>query len=315
MSTEIQLPFETLNRGDGLLWFFDPLAGTPPAHSREHVFLATVYHMDRIGHCDHLRMVHDYLTFLLRGWNPITAWVNYSAYDSRDNLRDPLFDDLVQSLFGRLLDFEKEHGSGFRYDFLSNLARMCVASLHPEHDEFIGEKLTLTVLSAWAILKKVPDVSVLDYVSMRACLDLYYRSELRNAIDDVNSEYLQGRGLNYGGWLLEQLDRLARSDLPTDKVVEIVIYLAWFSSLVRAGRMSKPVATQIKQESLNHLSNDLLYAEAIPIIMSRHVKELRNALNKKPLSLYEPQQATSTLRSFFNVFGVKPKKRLPSPTA
>lgn len=292
------------------VWFYNPIELSEPYNVRELLFAAVVCHLgyQSCGYPVNAKRVHDYLTLLLRGWNPITAWTLPRAERQTDeHYNDPLFEDCVQPLFKVLLDFDRSSSMSDRYRYLAYFSRLCEDLGKDTSDSATCERFTLTSLAMWLLTRRLPEAECLDAISLRACMDLHYR-DLTYATTTIGQEYLFYTDLAKASWLHKQVERLMRSSEPTSLVVDQIVYLAWFLSLVRARRMFEQCVATNPTENLNQAVQTEQLKESVNELVHRQIYHVRQLIDHLPQRVIEPDDF-SKLPKFLNVFGIKPRKK------
>ena len=278
-------------------WFHRPSSLNTPAKDRIHVFQAVTLLIGKsvmchgsIGKHD-LKTIHEYLTYLLLGWHPITEWPKESLYDDVDVVdRWGICKESMQSL----LDFDKNHGN--YYPLLTVLAASSDPSVHANGFKY-GEQLAMIILALW--LMKKTDLSIdADLSATRACLDLFYRSK-SHMVENVDHEYAGIKGeLNYELWLTTQMNRLLKLNVTTEEFVSTMSYLGWFASFIRAYRSLKSCS---RSEDWVEEFCTVLYG-----ITEHHHEVLKNAsMNCNPRPTRDgPNIATAS--GFLRALWIKP---------
>lgn len=224
-------------------WFDDPGNINTPSKDRIAVHQAVVLLIRGLLRGDYSskleRRVHEYLTYLLLGWNPITAWPKQSEFE------DPGTEQMDEwqscsDAFKNLLDFDNCKPTSI-YPLLICLSRWCERFGNTSSSLFVGERVTMMILALWLADRKCNGYRCLanDLGSVRACLDLYHRHK-GIAVGTVDHEYAStNHELHYCLWIKKQMDRLLRLDIPSETFRSTMSYLGWFASLVIMVRTTK----------------------------------------------------------------------------
>ena len=282
-------------------WFYHP--GTPqtPQNDRMSCYEATVVLIGGFIHGSTSfgvqRNIHDLLTYLLLGWNPITSWPKESEFDKPD-ISFEVF-DVIRDLQKRLLDFQNKNSGGCTFPLLDCLDRVCHQYGSTSVHLYTGERLTMLMLSLW-LLKRNTELPKYDLGLVRNLLDLSYRSESVGMFD-VDIEYARSNhDLHYCDWIRRLIDRLLRINVPTKELINSVAYAGWYMSLVRASRMLK---TQ---------SRSVQWKEEIENLLNGEIEMLKSVLYHADLKCSEDQiQDGSSLRNSARLFRLFKKKPPP----
>lgn len=241
-------------------WFYHP--GTPqtPQNDRMSCYEATVILIGGFIHGSTAfgvqRNIHDLLTYLLLGWNPITSWPKESEFDKPDSSIEEF--EVIRDFQKRLLDFQSKNLRSCTFPLLDCLDRVCRQYGSESTNLYIGERLTMLMLSLW-LLKRDTTLPKYDLGLIRNLLDISYRSE-KVGLFDVNIEYARSNhDLHYCDWICRLIERLLRIRVPTTEFINSVAYAGWYISIIRASRMlkSQSRSSQWKEEMQNLLNGEI----------------------------------------------------------
>ena len=218
-------------------WFYSPGVLRTPEKDRLYCFeLATVLihrFICKESTREDRRFLFDLLTYVLLGWNPVTAWPNASIFDPPEGLvvNDTKFD------VKELLDFESSTVNRTRaYSFITDVLRNCSACNNQSVNLFTGEKISSSILALW-LLSKTTATPTTDVMLIRACLDLFYTSDSVEP-KTLDVEYASSKtDPNYNDWIVTQINRLLGRSIPNEELFASIAYIGWFASLVRVNRM------------------------------------------------------------------------------
>lgn len=252
-----------VQRVDG--WFTDPHEyPISQEHIRAWIYMAAIEQLGLGLRCrSDWKRIHNFLTYLLLGWNPVTARVDahISTVSGSEGLWSPEFVALIK----QLLNFERPVTTADRYTLLQYFSRFADRLARTGTTQTREEEFTLTTLMLWLTTKRVEACHPQDIVAVRACMDLYQRGR-SSTVSAMDVEYTRNHPLCYSIWLQKQLRRLLVLDKGLEELCNELSYLAWFAGLVRVSRMS--VGTNYDS------SHDML---------ERHVKSMYAYLDKFPL--------------------------------
>lgn len=224
-------------------WFDDPGSLNTPSKDRISVYQAVVLLIRGYMYGDrsekNLRRIHGYLTYLLLGWNPITAWLKATEFEDPGTEQMEDWSLCVEAM-RKMLDLEDKSISKV-YTFLAKLSVWCGEFGSTNKSLFVGERITMMMLALWLLDYNCNGYRCLanDLSSVRACLDLAYRSK-RIAVGTVDHEYAStNHELRYCMWIKRQMDRLLHLKVDTEKFRSTMAYFGWFVSLVITERSFK----------------------------------------------------------------------------
>lgn len=277
-------------------WFLYQGEDPYPARDRMWVYVALV-DLIACGSTSRSDMltVHRYFTYLLRGWNPVTAMVRRSTYSKPESIEDNIsFTDDYDKIVKRLLDFKNKPGTSecFRlYGICARNTRLMGSLQHTEYEE---EHQLMLILSLWLLNRKMHPQPPYDSTTVRECLSLYYRNRGADLSSSLDVEYVGNAGVS-ASWLNTHIERLMVSSLSLQEVVDIVSYMTWFSSLIRSERItraSEELPVELKKE--------------IPAIIEKQVTSMHNFLDSRPMEAPEPLCPKNRL---LDVFGIHQRKK------
>ena len=276
-------------------WFYHPGSINQPQQDRISVFQAVVMMTGYQPTSESSRTLHDMMTYMLLGWHKVTAWIKTSEFDPPDNPEEVAGWESCKETMRSLLDFDVGYVSNI-YPLLICLDAKCKDNSVMNLSRFTGERLYMLVLALSLIDRKM--TRQLDLSSIRACLDLLYRSRTL-AVKAVEHEYAStSHDLFYFSWIHNQINRLLMLHVPTDEFRSTVSYLGWFVSLIRAYRT---IAASHRNESWVVEFNKMLDNEE---------KLLRDAIDSSSLNCHPDRvrdgpDVCSTSR-LFSAFRIKP---------
>ena len=274
-------------------WFTNP-ASEQPANARPIVYVAAVEQLFAgVKKREEVLSVHDAFTFLLRGWNPVTAEENPSvvAKPSETDLQNSLFDEQFNDVVKRLMNFEVDPASSLRYAYLAQVGiKLRGSGVDLTSTDYIEEQKTLMLLGVW-MLTRQPALKLPRNIELiRACLRLFGNSE-HAGILSADIEYITGsNGSRPYQWFLDGAHVAFTTDETSSEAFSDIVYLAQFASLVRAVRVSR---------------NLRIHATRIEDALADEVAKLRELRERHVMSL----DVKPRLKIFLDVYGVKPKKR------
>ena len=278
-------------------WFLWPSSTDKPSYDRLWVFITLVALLgetDRSG--EFSKNVHYYFTYLLHGCNPVTAERNLSAFHDKVT-EDPIFTDDLLRQFSRLLNFDGPPEIGARFAVYSKFSEVANEIGSVLITDTIGEQRTLLLLSI-ALCTYLTNQQPTDLVAVQACLNLY-NQHLRITSGTAQVEYSNEIGLKFTPWLKTNMNRLFVMDRsPTEVVMSRIGYMAWFASLIKAHRVLRAFR-----------SDEEVYGPYIRNLLKGEVDKLFKYIGTFPLIAVEVDE-TPICSKFFNVLGVKPKKKL-----
>lgn len=245
-------------------WFSDPHEYPLTQESiREWVFMAAVEQLGVGLRCrEDWKRIHNFLTYLLLGWNPVTARIDaHIAVSDGERLWSPEFVVLIK----QLLNFEKPVSISNRYSLMRYFTQFASQLTKVETTITRAEEFTLTIMMLWLTTRRVEIDIPQDIVAVRACLDLYQRGR-GTGVSTMDVEYTRNQPMFYSAWIQQQLQRLLVMDNGLEELCNEISYMAWFACLVRVNRMS--VGTN---------------NESIRTMLSNHVEKMYEFLDKFPL--------------------------------
>jgi len=283
-------------------WFNQPGTSQTPTQDRIPCYVAAAL---RIGDFVNshpskreLHDLHDLLTYLLLGWNPITAWPKPSEYtdpgaeqSSLDHWKE------AREAIKTLMDFDQKKNDSCIYPILTCLTRACIARGSEDTCLFLGERITMLMLTLW-LLDRSTSVPLHDLGVVRGCLDLHYTAAMHTS-KTVDEEYAKANSdIMYCTWMNKQIERLIELHLPTEMLKFEVAYIGWFASLVRANKIMKFLAR----------TED--WKTEVATRLELEVQVLREILSKSRMNCNEDQirDGSSLHRSarLFRMFKLKP---------
>ena len=279
-------------------WFYDPGCINTPEKKRRMCFCAAVelirvfvrQQPDR----DIRRTTHEILTYLLLGWNPITAWPDPSDYDEPGNETIDNWYDIQDNLKG-LLNFVDSDRRVNLYTLVANLEKVCDEFGSRSTSLFIGERVTLLTLALW--LLDINTSTPKDVCVIRACLDLYYKHK-STAPGLIDHEYAStNHEIKYCSWIKDQITRLLKLNVPSDEFKRYVSYLGWFASLVRANRI---VAAVPRCDA---------WKSELAVMLESEVNLMLETLQDRPLKFEDETREGSSLgiaARLFRLFRLRP---------
>jgi len=286
-------------------WFYSPGCLITPQSDRLEIFRATVSLIDsKRGECSQSKNLHDYLTYLLLGWNPITLWPKESEFTTPDNEEAMVGWERCRESMKDLLDFDAECPNA--WPLLTCLETCCNTFGNKSASLFVGERITMMILALSLMDRKLAlNIPKDDLGTIRACMDLYYKSAkvpLENrpaAQDSALAEYASTKNpMMYCDWIRNQIDRLLRLNVPTDRFKLTIAYLGWFASLVRSHR------------TLRACSKCKDWLDETTVILEREVEIMSNVLWKSANNCHDDKVNDSSdlgkLAKLFRVFRIKP---------
>ena len=274
-------------------WFTNP-ASEQPANDRQIVYAAVVEQLFAgVKKRAELRSVHDAFTFLLRGWNPVTAETKPSVVKepSETDLQNTLFDEQFNSVVKRLMNFEVDPASSLRYAYLAQIGlKLRKSGVDLNATDYIEEQKTLMLLGVW-MLTRQPTLQVPKNIELiRACLKMFGYAE-RSGRTDVHTEYILGsNGARPYQWFLDLAHIALDTDESSSEAFRDIVYLAQFASLVRAVKVSQCVR---------------IHGTRIEDALANEVAKLRDLREQHVMSLDNRPR----IQKFLDVYGVKPKKK------
>lgn len=274
-------------------WFTNP-ASEQPVNARPIVYVAAVEQLFAgVKKREEVLSVHDAFTFLLRGWNPVTAEENPSvvAKPSETDLQNSLFDEQFNDVTKRLMNFEVDPASSLRYAYLAQVGiKLRGSGVDLTSTDYIEEQKTLMLLGVW-MLTRQPALKLPRNIELiRACLRLFGNSEHASNLG-ADREYITGsNGSRAYQWFLDGAHVAFTTDETSSEAFRDIVYLAQFASLVRAVRVSR---------------NLRIHATRIEDALADEVAKLRELRERHVMSL----DVKPRLKIFLDVYGVKPKKR------
>jgi len=277
-------------------WFHRPSSIDTPQKDRIYVFHAVTLLIGKsiIYHTisrDDLKTVHEYLTYLLLGWHPITEWPKASTYDQGDEVDRW---EMCKNSMRNLLDFSRSTVNYF--PLLTVLDAASHRTTTPSGFVY-GEQVTSMILALW-LLKKTNLSIDGDLSAIRACQDLYHRSK-RIAAKNVDHEYAGiGDDLRYESWIVYQMNRLLKLNVGTEEFLSTLAYLGWFASFIKAYRSLKLCSRSEKW--IDEMST------VLSGVVEHHQHVLRDSeLNCNMRSRQEGSDLTGTSR-LFSIFRINP---------
>lgn len=279
-------------------WFYNPGCIDTPEKKRSMCFCAAVeligLSMSRRASKEDTRVTHEILTYLLLGWNPITAWPDPSDYDEPTEETISNWDDIRDNLKG-LMNFVDAERKVNLYVLVANLVRLCDEYGSTSTNLFIGERVTNLILALW--LLDTGTSTPKDVFVIRACLDLYYRHK-QSAPGLLDHEYAStNHEIKYCSWIKDQVNRLLKLNTSNDEFRRQVAYLGWFVSLVRASRIT---ATVHRCDS---------WKAELAVALEEEVKLMQDTLNNRPLKFEDEDRNGSILNRsarLFKLFRLRP---------
>lgn len=283
-------------------WFYRPGTLETPENDRVNCFAAAVVLIGEFVSAIPVRRVqrnlHDLLTYLLLGWNPITAWPKESEFTG-----EPLPEEdrekwkVTLESMKRHLNFQNPNRSPCIYPLLTYLTSSCAQHGSSAAQLYIGERLTMCFLALW-LFKRSFELPRYDLGLIRAYLDLYYRS-VNSASDEIEIEYARtNHHLRYCDWFNKQVDRWLRLNVEQSNFINNLAYTGWFISLVRAERMFRR-AVRCSE-----------WHDEVKGLLTDQVKQMEAALQSADLRVVEDQirEGSSLQRSarLFRLFKIKP---------
>lgn len=265
-------------------WFYAPGVQTPQ-NDRWYCFIAAVNRINGFMTGEHVsrddrKLVFDLLTYLLLGWNPITAWPKASDYPAPDNPqtdKDNLISPIVKNTLRRLMNFEIDQpNKGGAYQLLDYYVGMCERHGRKSTELFIGEHITMLTLALW-LLDMRTNIPANNLGVIRACLDLHYRSRMFS-VTTPDTEYASTKSdMNYTGWVTVQINKLLERKVPADELLSTTAYIGWFASLIKAHRM---ISVHSRVPEWKQHTEDIL---------TEHVSKMKQCLHDADMKFEEVQ--------------------------
>lgn len=280
-------------------WFYNPGTVETPTNDRMYAFVAATHLVGAFKSVIPIHKVqknlHDLLTYLLLGWNPITAWVKQSEFPASDVEYTANARDTIKCL----LDFQCNQPPVSFYPVLTTLTKLCDEYGSKGSALYDGERMTMLYLSLWLIERKFK-TPLHDLGLVRNLLDLYYRSA-NSAAESMEIEYARSNhSLHYASWFIYQVDRLYRLHTPLNELKSDLAYIGWFISLIRATRM------------LKDKSRNVDWVTETTTILNKEVQLMRDAIDNASLKCIEDVVRDGpSLRSsarLFKLFKSRPPK-------
>ena len=312
----------TLTQGSALVnwvksWFYEPGCDETPDKPRMRVFFATVVLIWRFisqeGNKRDLKTIHDFLTYLLLGCNPVTGWNKDSDYSIGEPppppqyLSEELWSSSIDS-FKTLLDFESNELVSNPYNTITCLAKLNAVIGNKKAGCYVGERVTMLTLSLWLLDKTT--VIPTDVPLVRSCLDLAYR-EKRLKVDGIDHEYTStGHNLLYTFWVNDQINRLIRLNVSTPVLLKQIAFMGWYCSLIRAHRALQ----------LDTIIDDPCKVE-VASIYKHIVDTMKATLDSSPMKVAKDKSENSSdlgaTTWLFRIFRINPppKKEYGAKTA
>ena len=306
----------TLTQGSPLVnwvrsWFYEPGCDVTPDKPRMRVYFATVAliwkFISQTGNKKDLKTIHDFLTYLLLGCNPVTGWKKDSDYSIVDPppppqyLSEELWNGSIDS-FKTLLNFETIEPASNPYNIITCLSKLKAVIGNKKIGHYVGERVTMLTLSLWLLDKTT--VIPTDIPLVRSCLDLAYR-ERQLKVDGLDHEYASsGHDLMYTFWINDQISRFIRLNVPSAVLLKQSAFIGWFCSLIRAHRTLQ----------LDTIVDDKCKAE-VSSIYNQVVDSLKTTLDASPMNIVREESenksdlgATNWLFKIFRKYP-PPKKK------
>ena len=246
-------------------WFDHPGNLSTPEGDRIFVYVACIEILSEVRKSSPsskaMKNLHRYFTYLLLGWNPITAWPKHSEFPVTENKNEVMPNwECCRETMKELLDFDKPIRNV--YPLLVCLETCCNNFGNESLSLFTGERITMMMLALTlfdrSFMLKLPGE---DLSLVRACLDLRYRSEDTACTEDMTVEYARSNhSLGYGQWLSNQLNRLLQLNVSKERLLNSLAYCGWFVSLIKVSRILKTVA---RNEEWTREIDTILKAEEI----------------------------------------------------
>lgn len=253
-----------VQRVDG--WFVDPHEyPISQENIRAWIYMATIEQLGLglRGRSDWKR-IHNFLTYLLLGWNPVTARVD--AHISTVSGSEGLWSSEFVALIKQLLNFERPVTTSDRYTLLQYFSRFADQLARTGTTQIREEEFTLTTLMLWLTTKRTEACHPQDIVAVRACIDLYQRGR-SSSVSTMDVEYTLNHQLGYSIWLQKQLHRLLVLNKGLEELCDELSYLAWFAGLVRVNRMSVGTNYDSSHAMLeSHVKAMYAYLDKFPLI-------------------------------------------------
>lgn len=226
-------------------WFDQPGTSQTPTQDRIPCYVAAVLRIGEIVNSQkvlpvptrEMHELHDILTYLLLGWNPITAWPKDSEYPDpgAEQTTIPHWKE-AQTAIKKLMDFDNKGYSSCIYPILTCLSAACDARGSVGTNFFLGERITMLMLTLWLFDKRT-SIPVTDLGLVRSCLDLHYTAK-KFSLKTVDEEYVKTNSdIRYCTWMKKQIDRLIELNLPSETLMTELAYIGWFVSLVRSSKI------------------------------------------------------------------------------
>lgn len=253
-----------IQRVDG--WFTDPNEyPISQENIRAWIYMAAIEQLGLGLRCrSDWKRIHNFLTYLLLGWNPVTARIDahISTVSGSEGLWSPEFVALIK----QLLNFERPVTSSDIYTLLQYFSRYADQLARTGTTRIREEEFTLTMLTLWLTTKRAEACQPQDIVAVRACIDLYQRG--RNIpVSTMDVEYTLNHPITYSIWLQQQLRRLLVLNKGLEELCNELSYLAWFAGLVRVNRMSVGTNYNSSHDMLECCVKDMYaYLDKFPLI-------------------------------------------------
>ena len=284
-------------------WFDEPGEVSTPEQDRIYVYASCIMMLSRLRRSSlsgrELKKIHNFFTYLLLGWNPITAWPKHSEFPETESKNEvmPCWDKCKETM-KELLDFDSPVRNV--YPILVYLENCCNKFGNESLSLFTGERITMTTLAMTlfdrSFKMKIPadDLSII-----RACLDLYYRSKGTACTESMQVEYARANhSLGYCKWLSNQVNRLLQLNVSRERLLETLTYCGWFISLIKTSRILKTSARNTE------------WVDEVTSVLAAEATELRNILDESPNNCNGEQPGVdsdvSKSSRLFSVFRIKP---------
>ena len=287
-------------------WFNDPGCIDTPDKQRKWIYVATTVLIGRVikhnSTRDDLRTIHEFLTYLLLGWNPITAWPDPSDYDEPDQdddwnkLKECGYDRAVESMRG-FLNFEADSCRTTNlYGLVATMSKVGKEIGSRATVPFVGEHVTMLMLAHWLLDRSTEIPS--DISLIRACMDLSYSEKRIAPVNSVHEYASTNNDVRYSAWFCNQIDRLLKLNVPSDEFRRSLAYLSWFSALVRSKRI------------LFVLNRDERWKEEVDELYNEQVNMMRGTLDNIQLKCDEDKvrdgSSLNASSKLFKLFRIKP---------